>query len=664
MSKDSKLSAPGRGATVLNGVTPRAVLLGAVAAAAMAAINPYTAYIADLWIPGNGALLHGPLQLLVILVALNTALVRWAPRFALSRQEMLVTYGTLIVSVASVYGLYPHFVSFLSYPLYQATPENAWSTLIMPHVPTWLSLGDPYAVWWFWEGIPEGQAIPWGVWLRPLLSVCGVYLALMTAFFCLAALVSRDWIEQQRLAFPMAEVPLALVRDDTPSLKSSILANPIFWLGFAIPAAQKILQYLHVLYPSVPAAPWAFDLGVYFKAKGLPWNALGDLDFNIHWIPIGIACLIPGEVSLSLWLFHVLYRIQMLVWGSFGFGTGEAAVTGFDPRTFVGFQEAGGYLALGAVILYQSRRALVAAWRGISDWRRPADRDPYGPLSLRAALIGFVLANIFLLWWLARSGMAGWYAGVTLVVLYAYCLTSSRLVAAGGVVFIAPHLSLPQVLSKTIGTRVLGPGSLTTGAYMDALYLCGMYQGDMPVGHMFTSFKLLNAGKASGKRFPWAALLGVVAALAVGLPVLIHLAYSEGANAMSAWFFGGWNQTVFSQLDTGLRDPAGPSNLARFGLLVGVAVALVLSYMHTHYLWWSLSPIGFVIASGEITNRIVWSSCLIGWLTSTILRRAGGLRLYRAAVPAFFGLILSEVVVSLVLALVSVIFGLDASPWS
>lgn len=663
MSQDSKPRVSGAEKAVLSGVTPRAVILGVVAAAAMAAINPYTAYIADLWIPGNGALLHGPLQLLVILVAVNTALGRWAPRFAFSRQELIVTYGMLMISVVNVYGLYTNFVTFLSYPIYQATPENAWAQLILPHVPQWLSLGDPYAVWWFWEGIPEGEAIPWGAWFTPLLSVCGVYVALMASVFCLGALVSRDWVERQRLAFPMAEVPLAVARGDRPSLGSSILASPIFWLGFAVPAAQKILQYMHNIYPAVPSVPWAFDLGVYFKGRGLPWNALGDLNFNIYWIPIGIACLIPGEVSLSLWLFFVLYRVQMLVWGSLGFGTGEAAVTGFDPRTFIGFQEAGGYLALSAVVLYQSRRALAVAWRGLGGRGNQEDEDPYGVLRLRGALAGFLAANVFLLWWLARSGMAGWYAGVTLVFLYAYCLTSSRLVAAGGVVFNAPYLQARHVLSETIGTRVLGPGSLTTGAYMDVLFLSGMYQGNMPIGHMFTSFKLLNASKTSGKGFPWVTLLGVVAALVVGLPVLINLAYTEGANTMSQWFFGGTQQHMFGQLDAGLRNPSPPSNLAQAGLLVGAAVTLALSYMHTHYLWWSLSPIGFVIASGVIANRIVWSSALIGWLTSTILRRAGGLRLYRAAVPAFFGLILAEVVVSLLLALISAVFGLEASPW-
>jgi hypothetical protein len=35
--------------------------------------------------------------------------------------------------------------------------------------------------------------------------------------------------------------------------------------------------------------------------------------------------MLPGEVSFSLWLLHVLYRVQRLVWAVCGVGRGGSA---------------------------------------------------------------------------------------------------------------------------------------------------------------------------------------------------------------------------------------------------------------------------------------------------------------------------------------------------
>jgi hypothetical protein len=39
------------------------------------------------------------------------------------------------------------------------------------------------------------------------------------------------------------------------------------------------------------------------------------------------------------------------------------------------------------------------------------------------------------------------------------------------------------------------------------------------------------------------------------------------------------------------------------------------------------------------TNRDIWANALLGWLLATLIRRFGGLRLYRNLRPAFLGLI-------------------------
>ena len=183
-------------------ITPRAVIVGGISAALLAAINPYLAFVRRTWDVGSGSLLSGPAVGLFALVLINGLLIRLLRNRAFGRGELLVVYGMLIVSVGlAMQGGLPYIVSATVYPFYMATPENAWEHMILPHVPLWLRLTDLGVVSWFWEAAPRGAAVPWRDWFTPMLAWSGFTLALMAAMFCLGALLRRDWIERQRLAF-------------------------------------------------------------------------------------------------------------------------------------------------------------------------------------------------------------------------------------------------------------------------------------------------------------------------------------------------------------------------------------------------------------------------------------------------------------------------------
>ena len=51
---------------------------------------------------------------------------------------------------------------------YYATPENNWSELLHPYVREWMVPQDPDAIKYFFEGLPQGQRIPWEHWAVPL----------------------------------------------------------------------------------------------------------------------------------------------------------------------------------------------------------------------------------------------------------------------------------------------------------------------------------------------------------------------------------------------------------------------------------------------------------------------------------------------------------------
>jgi hypothetical protein len=639
-------------------ITLRAVLLGAFSGALLVYVNPYLAFVSRAWSVGSGSLMSSPVVVLFALVLLNGLLVRFWPGRAFSRGELLVVYGMLIVSVGlAMQGGMPYIVSATTYPFYMESPSNNWERLVWPHVPAWLRLTHLESVNSFWEGLPAGTGVPWSDWASPLLAWSGLTAALMAAVFCLGSLLSKDWIERQRLTFPLVDVPLSITGDSSrPSLATSILTNRIFWIGFAVPALLAILGFLHRFFPSVPAPELSErEVGRYFSGMGLPWSVLGDMRVSILFPVIGVTCLLPGEVSLSLWLFYVLFRVQLLVWGSFGVAPEGQNAAFINPRAFIAFQEAGGFLALSAVLLYQSRGSLRAAFRSLVA-RARGEPDPYAALTGRGALLGFVAANVFMLWWAARAGMSWWSFAVLLGMFYAVLLGASRLVAAGGVMYVDTGFFPRQIVMRTIGAVPVGPASLTMYSYLSVILMYDPMNLAMP--QMMNSFKLLHSGRLRGRAFPWAAMLAVVVALGVGLPALVKVVCHYGATGLQQWPFTSYPQWAFGELDASLRAPELPDNWLRAGLVIGALVMLALSWLNSAFVWWPVSPVGFIIASAYETDRSIWVNALIAWMISTAIRRYGGLRLFRELRPVFLGLVLGQFLTSGALAIIASIFGL------
>ncbi len=658
MSSSSSETSGGRDSRAAGPITVRAVVVGAASVALLAAINPYLAFVTRTWTVGSGSLLGSPVVVLFVLIVANGLLLKYWPGRAFSRQEMLVVYGMLIVSIGlAMQGGMPYIVSGTTYPFYMATSSNRWEQTVWPHIPTWLRLADVGAVSTFWEGLPEKQAVPWAQWVTPLLAWGVFTVALMAAMFCLGSLLSKDWIERQRLSFPLVEVPLAMTGEvDKPSLVTSILNNRVFWIGFAVPAAFAVLGWLHRLLPSVPAPLSAeIEVGRYFAGMALPWNVLAGMRVSVLFPVIGVTCLLPGEISLSLWLFYVLYQVQMLIWGSFGIGAEGQGATLVNPREFVAFEEAGGFMALSAVALYQSRNSLRAAWLSLIG-RARVEADPYAPVSGRGALVGFAVANAFMMWWAVKTGMSWWSFAALLGLFYTVLLGASRLVSAGGVMYVDTGFFPRSVMMRAVGAVPIGPASLTMYSYLSVIYMYDPMNLAMP--QMMDSMKLLHGGRVRGRAFPWAAMLAVVVVLAVGLPALLKVVYQYGASSLTRWPFTSYPRWAFGELDASLRAPELPDNWLRGALAVGAGVMLGLSWLSARFVWWPVSPVGFIIASAFETDRSIWVNAFIAWVISTAIRRYGGLRLYRTMRPVFLGLVLGQFLTGGLLAIISSIFGI------
>jgi hypothetical protein len=639
-------------------VTLRAVLIGAAAVAVFSATNPFLDWA------GGGSLLSGPVFALFVLVLANTAVARWRPGRALTRVELLVIYSMLIVSLGWLgLGGALMLVIQATYPFYMATSENGWRELIWPHIPFWLRVGTMEAVNWFWEGLPEGRSIPWAAWFQVAPAWLLFAAALMIAMFCLGSLLRKDWIERQRLSFPLTDVPLAITGDNaSPILRSGLMRNRLFWLGFAIPSGMALLNWLQRVFPSLPAAGTfpVYHVGQNLIGLGLPWSVLQGVRVGLNWAVFGVMCLIPTETSLSIWFFFLLNRLQLLVWAAFGVVPGGAgqyvpgsAGGGVDPYNFIRFEETGGLIALSIAVLLGSRMSISAAARGLLRGTRE-NPDPLAPLSGRAAVLGFLAANAFLLAFCVRAGMSWWVSLALLAMFHSAVLVISRLVAAAGVLWIDTSLygvegRLPVAM---LGNHAFGPTSLVILGYVAGIFV-NETTTDRAMPQMMNAFKLAHVEGIRGRGMTWAVVAAVVVVLVTGVPALLVRMYRFGAWSLSPWYTTIGRIAFGDLIDPSLRTYESPSQWLRLATLIGAGLMAGLIWLHSRVVWWPVSPVGFVIANGWSTNNLLWACAFLGWLVTSQIKRYGGLRLYRGLRPAFVGLVVGEFVTGGALALVN-----------
>jgi hypothetical protein len=212
------------------------------------------------------------------------------------------------------------------------------------------------------------------------------------------------------------------------------------------------------------------------------------------------------------------------------------------------------------------------------------------------------------------------------------------------------------VVLGTLGSQPLGPQTLTMYTYLSVIYMYDPMNLAMP--QMMNSFKLVHSARLRGTFFTLAAVVALTAIIVFGVPALLQMIHGKGAAALSRWPFTSYPQWGFGELDAVLRSPQLPDNWLRLAMVLGAGFTLLLLWLHTHFVWWPVSPVGFLIASSYETNRSMWVNVFIAWMLTTLIRRYGGLRLFRTFRPAFLGLVLGQYLPQGFFAIISSIFGI------
>jgi len=618
----------------------RGIILGCALVIALAFLMPYINLSLRKYDWAFRPLPTGPVFVLFLLIwPVNTLLRRLRPRWTLTSSELLLIYAMMAICAGLAYeGLWGYALDYSAYPFYAASPENRWGELLAPHIPPWLQVSEPEAVRGFYEGAP-GLPVPYRLWVTPVISWSAFALGLYLFFFSLGSLLRRDWIEAERLSFPIAAVPTEMAGEDTPTIASALFRSPFLWAGFALPVVQSLFQIAHALAPAVPYSRMFYNLGRGFTGQG-PWEALSGTTAYVGLDTVGLFGLLPVEVSLSLWLFYLLNRVELFTFAALGYGQEGFGARLFSPDAFINYQEAGGCIMLAALVIWRSRGVIASAFGALVGRRAP--RDPSDPVSRPGAALGLLVGGVVMAVWARRAGCDLGVFAAFIGIFIAYSLAMARLVAAGGVYVPDVSLAPRDLLTGLTGAARFSPGSLT---------VLGLIQGPfvrsykVNLLHFFLNdFKIMHSARLPG-RLAAVCLWVALALMMVIVPwVILHYAYRDGSLNFDLWMFRDAGDVEFGQLASSLSMPEAPMAYLPTGLACGAAAMAGLTWLNARFVWWSLSPIGFVLGGTWGLGQRMWTSAFIAWLAVVSLRKVGGLRLYRTVRPMFLGMVIGHLV--------------------
>lgn len=637
-----------------HGLTGRALLIGALLVPVLCAWNVYCDVVAQATELAVLSLSIGIVFALLLLLGINALLRAFAPRRALTQAELLYIYVMQTTSLGiSGVSMTQFLCMGLGNVYHYATLENRWAQKYQPLLPHW-AFPDPAVLPQFYSG-QSTLLTPTHLagWLSPVLVWSGFLLVFLLVTLSLSILLRRQWIEKERLTFPIVVLPLALVNDDS---RKKLLRNKIFWGGFFAAFLVENLAAIAYLNPTVPFLPIKANdprlmLGQYLNSP--PWNSVGELDLGFYPLVIGLTFFLPLDVSCSCWFFFLLSLMENVAATAWGFrdpGAGRA----LSRFPYAGEQGLGAFLGIAVFPLWTARRSLCRliqrAWAG----GRGLPDDPE-QRSYRWACLGVVGGLLAMLGFAAALGTPPLLAlallGLFLLVVIGY----TRIRAEAGLAWaFGPNMTPHQAVIAAVGTGVPGLRGLvglTQFQWMDLDYRCTVMPNQLE-GMKIATDARLNQRHLYGAIFA-AAVIGIAASWFSVLECYYHYG---AATAHVNDYRTSMGSAPWNLLDGWTGNYAPPDWSRLEGVAFGFLATGLLTAARTRFLWWPLSPIGYVL-SGTFTMVWLWCPIFVGWLAKWLTLRYGGLTFYRLALPFFIGLILGDYIAGSLWAVYGTITG-------
>ncbi len=669
------------------GISLRAVLIGMV----LMPINAYWITVVEVrWYTLDGTCLPlfiTPIFFLFLLCLGNMALGRMAEArgkrheargkrqeargVPLEQGELLTIYIMLVVGcVLAGHDLIQNLFGIIAHADRYNTPERKYDVTFFQYLkPTSFLLvqdqdpGGADAIKAFYQGGANwadprylypflGPLTWWTIFLSVLIVMC----------LCISILIRRAWTENEKLAFPIVQLPLAMTNPANRSLP--FWRSKLMWSGFAVSAVIDFINGMHYLYPSWPylAQVKLFDLAPYMTQR--PWNAIGWTPISMYPFAIGLAYFLPLDLAFSCWFFYVARKMFQIV----------GAVQGWDSPSNLGFpffeqQSSGAWIALGCLVVWGLRTQFRTAWQKCA-WtgervqeatgkRQEVDSAGVSPREerrhYRLAFIGLAAGSVFLAWFSWKTALSSWVALIFFGLFFLLAIAMTRVRAELG----APHeiffVNPRTVLVTLFGINTIGAQSLTTTS---VLYWYNRCYRCHPMPNHIEAFKLAEGGRMQMGRLIALIAFATVIATICACWANLHVTFAEGATSKAAGYKAWVGFESFDRLNAWLQTPTKPVWTQNAYVIGGAVMVLGLRMMRGAFLWWPFHPAGYALAVSFAMDYF-WFAFFVSWLIKLVIVRFGGMKTHNAGVPFFLGLTLGDYVCGSLWAIYGPVNGLQ-----
>lgn len=612
----------------------RTMVIGILAVIAMTFVIPRCdffgigTHVAHTYLP------IAPIFIFFMLTLVLNSILR-AFKCELAPTELLLIYIMMTMACGLGPGCIHYIMPTITAPYYYATPANRFAEVLHQYIPGWIVPKDPTVIKYYYEGLPAGTPLPWGAWAVPVFMWSLLMIAVISVGFSLATILRKQWVENEKLVFPLVQIPLEMVKQEegAPTSLPPLFRNKLMWLAFLIPAILYTFRGLHFYFPIVPDTGGLMTKFIPFTEK--PWNSLQNIFLQILFTTIGLTYFVPSSVSFSIWFFFLVFQLETLIGAILGFPMPYFPGEAFN-RAFHGYQVAGGIIALAFLSFWAMRHTITGMFKKACSREKSSEAT-----SFRLTFAGIICGFIIICFWGVAAGVKLWTVVLYFLIFFSIITVVSRLVAEAGLFYVGYKIFPFEVMMPFTGTKsVGGPGLITSVMWNQGI------QREFRVDTMpffLNNMKMADVAKIDKR----SALTGVWVAVFVGLIAVwvnyLALFYKYGAVNIGSWTTG-FAQNAARSATSYIVSPLAPNLKDVMTMAIGAGVTAFLFFMTRVFLWWPFHPIGFVMA-GSYSIYHMWWPVFIGWLAKVLILKLGGIKVFQKLVPFFMGLILGECVI-------------------
>ncbi len=571
-----------------------------------------------------------PPIVLTLIVAVANRIVRMrSVVLAMSEGELVIVYAMLTVGCAmasewmDVIAPYIH-----SYGLY-ADRNERYRSKVLPYVSNLLFFKDASAL----EGFAAGGKPFWyfvsqlPLWWPKILAWTAIISLVCLAMLCINMLMRDQWTHRERLAFPIIQLPVAIVSEGSGGggLRGRYVLG-----AMGVMLAIDLLNGFAFRYPVLPRINVRFlgDMSQWFTVR--PWNQVG-------WTPIGIfpymaaiGLFMPTDLLFSCIFFFFVRKGMQVVAAALGNEQGVFGGGGLVPSPpYFSEQSWGAFFGLFCTAIWVSRGYLREVWAEIVH----GGGEPRG-VPHRISFI-LLLLSLGLLGWIGYAIGLPWYfvIGYTIVFL-AFSVAITRLRAQLGpptheMAFMGPN----QLLVDFRGSQGLGESfiarTVTTFHFMNRIHRTH------PMPHQLESIKMGAMARVNQRAIFTAIVLATLAGSIFGHLVRIYLGYR-----WTPGDYGGDTAGVIAQL----TDSPRPYNIAAItAIVLSFSFVLLLDMIRFRIPGFPLHPAGYALTMNFGVDYY-WFGLIIVLLVKTYVQRYYGLAGYDKLRMVALGILLGEFV--------------------